>query len=132
MPKMVCPTDRVIATNQGYTFRFPANEPIHIPRDLVSFVMERGATPVTETDVAEVTLATEQKLTDLQRAPTDYVDRQLAIVACIADLIKRDDMVFTASGKPSPAVLSKKLRFTIDAAERDEAWAAYQAGSEGA
>jgi hypothetical protein len=34
--------------------------------------------------------------------------------------------MFTAGGKPNPTQLGKAVGFRIDAAERDEAWKAYQ------
>lgn len=127
MPMMVCASDRVISTTQGYTFRFTANEPTHVPSDMVSYVMERGAYPASQADAAVVSAATETPKTDLQRTPRDPEDRKLLILACMDEMIKSGEMVFTASGKPSPAFLSKKLKFEIDAVERDEVWTRYQA-----
>lgn len=48
------------------------------------------------------------------------------LIALIAGLDPADPAHFTQGGKPCAPVLAEKLGESVTAAERDEAWAAYQ------
>jgi hypothetical protein len=129
MPMMICAADRVIETTRGHTFAFKANEPLHVPKTLVSFVMERGAFPAPG-QTPEVTEATAPVLNRTQLEPTDPDVRQGLLVAAIKRLLDADKLVFTSGGKPNPVQLGKEAGLRIDAAERDQAWAAAQTTAE--
>ncbi|MDP1628854.1 hypothetical protein [Parvibaculum sp.] len=49
------------------------------------------------------------------------------VLNAIHGLDRRDNAHFTKAGKPDSGVLSERLGRTVSAAERDDAWAAYEA-----
>lgn len=125
MPMMICATDRVVETNLGHVLGFKKNVPLHVPKFLVSAVMERGAFPANG-EQAATTEATEIPLTDKQLEPTDSEARHARLVEAIKSLTASGTLMFTSGGKPNPAQLGKTAGFRIDATERDEAWAVAQ------
>ena len=60
-------------------------------------------------------------------APTDLIGRYQALCKAFEVIALRNERTdFNATGVPHPAVLAKELGYTVNAKERDAAWAKWQ------
>lgn len=125
MPLMKCAVDRTIETTLGYVFEFKKNEPLEVPPHVVAALMERGAFPA-EGEEEDAAAATEVPPTDKQLEPADIEIRRGKIIEAMLTLFAKNELLFTATGKPNPAQLSGKVGFRVGADERDAAWTVVQ------
>lgn len=115
--KFTMQRDRVVVSKFGRAFEFEKGVPLHVPPMCHEEVIAQGAVP--EEDIVE-----EDKKPP--GAPQG-TERAEAIAAAIKKMVlkgERDE--FTAAGSPHAGSLSALVGFSVDAKERDAAWALAQ------
>lgn len=115
--KFVMMRDRTVTSTLGHSIEFKKGVPTHVPKPLWAEVQAQGAVPEDELP---------EEVVKRPNEPTETVDRLNAIVKVIGEMVaanNRDD--FTAAGLPHTKVLSDKLGWKVEAAERDKAFDAF-------
>lgn len=114
--------DLVHASRLGHAVEFKKGEPTFVPLALHTEVMALGAEP--DEEIAETPVANPNE-------PTDPEARYAALVAAFEAITLRNVREdFGGSGVPHLQPLSQILGWTVDAKERDIAWARMRAGSD--
>ncbi|MDQ8046831.1 MAG: hypothetical protein REI11_19665 [Patulibacter sp.] len=109
--------DRVVASTFGHAVGFKKGVATHVPPSMYEEVQAAGAIP--EDELPEPTSKSPELTSE---------DRKLLLQAALEDIVKRNDSKdFTAGGMPHVKVVSEKAGFSVDADERDAAWAAFNA-----
>lgn len=114
--------DRTVASVLGHSIEFKKGVPTHVPPALVNEVIAAGGVTKDEMPEDEVKKTIE---------PTDPVERSGLIqeaIKIVVERANRDD--FTATGAPSPKVLSAELGWVVNAKERDAEWGRFQASQD--
>ena len=124
MTKFVMNRDLTLNSVHGHAVEFLKDQPTHVPPALVKEVVAAGGLPE---DGKQVVIEDPGKK---DKGPEDAEERKLMIFTAFEDIIKRNDRNdFTAGGAPHAKAVSKLLGFEVIAAERDQAWADFQAES---
>ena len=111
--------DRTVVSTLGHSVEFKKGAPTHVPPALIAEVLAAGG--ITKDEIPE----DEAKKTLEPTDPNERAELIQEAIKIVVERANRDD--FTATGAPSPKVLSTELGWPISAKERDLQWAAYQA-----
>lgn len=117
--KFVMLRDRVVASVTGHAVEFKKGEPTHVPAAMYKEVLAAGGVPEDELPDDDAKKTVE---------PTDAEERAGLLAEAIKIIVeraRRED--FGATGAPNVKVLSTELGWTVNAQERDIAWAQFQA-----
>ena|SRR6185312_6141058 len=114
--------DLVHASRLGHSVEFKKGEPTYVPPTLYAEILALGGEPEEKIPSAPVANPNE---------PTDPEARYKALVAAFEAVTLRNVREdFGASGVPHLQPLSQIMGWTVDAKERDIAWARMRAGSD--
>lgn len=120
--KFVMHRDKTIASTMGLSLAFEKGVPMAVPPYMIQEVIAAGGVPESELTDEEVVALTSNE-------PTDKDERQAALFAAFEDMVLRNVREeFTAGGAPHTSVLTQKLGWSVQAKERDLAFAKFKAG----
>ena len=121
--KFTMQRNRTVASKLGHAVDFKKGIAVYVPPALWDEVQMLGAEP-------EDTLPDEPQ-SDSVVEPTDPAVRKEALFAVFEKMVLKNDREnFTAAGAPHNAVLSKELGWSVNAKERDAAWAEFRVGKD--
>lgn len=114
--KLVAPSDRIVVTSTGHTYKFIKDEPIDVAYVAVKSCLLAGCYAA----VGEEIPAEKKEEPQVQLLGPD---RDEAIKEAMNKLVSRNGREdFTGTGKPDLKALAGLLNFQIDARERDTHW----------
>jgi hypothetical protein len=109
--------DRTVVSKFGRAFEFKKHEPLHVPEMCWPEVEAAGGAPETELPEDE---------NAVEKAPQGAARTKVLVESIRKMVMKGERNDFTGTGAPNAAVLSALAGFTVDAKERDSAWALAQ------
>lgn len=105
-------------STSGHSIAFTKGELVHVPKELHHAVLSIGAVPETELQEDEVK----------RQEPTLSADerKEMVFAAFTALVEKNERESFTGSGSPHIRCVADITGFSVDAKERDAAWAEFR------
>jgi hypothetical protein len=114
------PRNRTIASTCGLSIEFKKGEFHLVPPAMYAEVIAAGGVPETEIPDDEKPPA--------PPTPESLAEREVLLFAAFEDMAKKNARnEFTAGGMPHLGPLAQRLGFSVEAKERDAAWAKFMA-----
>jgi len=116
--KFISNKDQIIRTRVGHSIEFKKGEPTHVPPEAWAEVQARGVIP--EEDLPEPDISNKNE-------PDDPMQRKKVLMDAFEAIVlegNRDD--FMATGRPTLPSVFNRVKFKIDAKERDSLWDEYK------
>ena len=114
--------NKTVTSTLGHTIEFIKGELTHVPKEMWPAVIAVGAVPEDELP---------EDATPKKDVVLDASDRKTLIFAAFEQIVTKGDRdAFTGNGSPHAKVVSEVVNFTVDAKERDAAWAEFRQGKD--
>lgn len=121
--KFIMHRNRTVISTCGLSIEFKKGEPTLVPPQMYQEVMAVGAVPEDEIP--------DDELPKGPATPETLAARKAMMVEAFKKIVERGNREdFTAGGAPHNALLSRELGWSVNAKERDAAWAEFQAGKD--